>query len=318
MLSQVAFLQVIPLRWISWLLTPQVVGNSLINLEHNYLSRNLQLFRKPKRTLIGMSEMHLRSGKKESTCLLIFRQITQTQDGVEDDNADEYGYANEFENGTAQALDPATAEQIDTEVNGSKPDEDSLAADHRDDATEMEIYKKGSKSHPIEHHASILKSKMEQLMQISDPNKSPIDKSPEVHRDDDDGAQGSLSESLDDASALWRRYELQTTRLSLELAEQLLLVVEPTLASKLQGDYKTGKRINMKRYNTVISYIASHYRKDKIWLRRPKPNNRDYQVVIAVDDSRSMSESGCGDVAIEALVIVCRAMAQLETGNYRL
>ncbi|KAI9200630.1 hypothetical protein LWI28_010927 [Acer negundo] len=250
MLSQVAFLQVIPLRWISWLLTPQVVGNSLINLEHNYLSRNLQLFRKPKRTLIGMSEMHLRSGKKESTCLLIFRQITQTQDGVEDDNADEYGYANEFENGTAQALDPATAEQIDTEVNGSKPDEDSLAADHRDDATEMEIYKKGSKSHPIEHHASILKSKMEQLMQISDPNKSPIDKSPEVHRDDDDGAQGSLSESLDDASALWRRYELQTTRLSLELAEQLLLVVEPTLASKLQGDYKTGKRINMKRYNT--------------------------------------------------------------------
>ncbi|KAK3230551.1 hypothetical protein Dsin_002432 [Dipteronia sinensis] len=187
---------------------------------------------------------------------------------------------------------------------------------------------------------------MEQQVQIS--NNSPIDESPEVHRDDDDGAQGSLSESLvslkknylnvcqlsklsvsdnkhrnalelgvsddlrDDASALWRTYELQTKRLSQELAEQLLLVKEPTLASKLQGEYKTGERINMKK---VIPYIASHYRKDKIWLRRTKPNKHDYQVGIAVDDSLSMSESGCRDVAIEALVIVCRAMAQLEMGN---
>lgn len=55
----------------------------------------------------------------------------------------------------------------------------------------------------------------------------------------------------------------------------------------------------------VIPYIASHYRKDKIWLRRTKPNKRDYQVVIAVDDSRSMSESGCGEFAIRALATVC-------------
>lgn len=65
----------------------------------------------------------------------------------------------------------------------------------------------------------------------------------------------------------------------------------------------------------MIPYIASHYRKDKIWLRRTRPNKRDYQVVIAVDDSLSMSESGCGDAAIEALVTVCRAMSQLEMGS---
>ena len=35
------------------------------------------------------------------------------------------------------------------------------------------------------------------------------------------------------ATALWRRYKLQTARLSQELAEQLRLVLEPTLASKL-------------------------------------------------------------------------------------
>lgn len=34
-----------------------------------------------------------------------------------------------------------------------------------------------------------------------------------------------------------------------------------------------------------------------------------------MDDSRSMSESCCGNVAIEALVAVCRAMSQLEMGN---
>ncbi|KAJ0967232.1 hypothetical protein J5N97_024149 [Dioscorea zingiberensis] len=34
-----------------------------------------------------------------------------------------------------------------------------------------------------------------------------------------------------------------------------------------------------------------------------------------VDDSRSMSESNCGDFAVEALVTVCRAMAQLEAGQ---
>lgn len=65
----------------------------------------------------------------------------------------------------------------------------------------------------------------------------------------------------------------------------------------------------------VIPYIASHYRKDKIWLRRTKPNKRDYQVVIVVDDSRSMSENCCGDFAIEALVTVCRALSQLEVGK---
>ena len=66
----------------------------------------------------------------------------------------------------------------------------------------------------------------------------------------------------------------------------------------------------------MIAYIASQYRKDKIWLRRTKPNRREYQVVIAVDDSRSMSESGCSEFAVEALAMICRAMTQLEVGQF--
>lgn len=37
-----------------------------------------------------------------------------------------------------------------------------------------------------------------------------------------------------------------------ELTEQLRLILEPTLASKLAGDYRTGKRINMKKVRAGV------------------------------------------------------------------
>lgn len=55
-----------------------------------------------------------------------------------------------------------------------------------------------------------------------------------------------------------------------------------------RGDYRTGKRLNMRK---VIPYIASQFRKDKIWLRRTKPSKRDYHVCLAVDDSSSMVDN---------------------------
>lgn len=41
----------------------------------------------------------------------------------------------------------------------------------------------------------------------------------------------------------------------------------------------------------VIPYIASQFRKDKIWLRRTKPSKRNYQICLAVDDSSSMVDN---------------------------
>ena len=73
---------------------------------------------------------------------------------------------------------------------------------------------------------------------------------------------------------VWGRCEALTAGLSSDLAEQLRLVLEPQLASKMAGEYRTGKRISMKR---VIAYIASHFRKDKIWLRGTRPDKRKYQ-----------------------------------------
>jgi len=117
---------------------------------------------------------------------------------------------------------------------------------------------------------------------------------------------------LEAAREVWSRTELLTSSLAGELAEQLRVLLEPTLASRLAGDYRTGKRLNMKR---VIPYIASSFRKDRIWMRRTRPDKRRYQVVVAIDNSRSMQENGCGKFAVEALGLIARALSRLEVGE---
>ena len=97
-----------------------------------------------------------------------------------------------------------------------------------------------------------------------------------------------------------------------DLAEKLRLVLEPTLATRLKGDYRTGKRINMRK---IIPYIASQFRKDKIWLRRTKPAKRNYQIVLAVDDSSSMADNHSKELAFESLSLISNAMTYLEAGE---
>ncbi|AGO13937.1 AaceriAGR074Cp [[Ashbya] aceris (nom. inval.)] len=118
--------------------------------------------------------------------------------------------------------------------------------------------------------------------------------------------------TIEDSRQLWKKSEQATDELVTVLSEQLRLILEPTLATKLRGDYKTGKRLNMKR---IIPYIASQFRKDKIWLRRTKPSKRQYQIMIAVDDSKSMSESKSVDLAFQSICLVSKALTQLESGG---
>jgi midasin len=114
------------------------------------------------------------------------------------------------------------------------------------------------------------------------------------------------------AEELWRLYETLTHDLSYAFCEQLRLILEPTMATRLKGDYRTGKRLNMKK---IIPYIASEYTKDKIWLRRTRPSQREYQVLIALDDSRSMSESHSVHLAYQTLALVSKALTLLEVGD---
>lgn len=54
----------------------------------------------------------------------------------------------------------------------------------------------------------------------------------------------------------------------------------------------------------IIPYIASHFRKDRIWLRRTKPAKREYKIAIAVDDSSSMADNRSKELAFESLALV--------------
>lgn len=210
----------------------------------------------------------------------------EVQDDIENENADEFGYVSQYEKGTAQALGPATSEQIDKSASGNKSNEDGISME-KDDLVEMEIEKLKNEMHPNRSCDSILKNTVEDQMHLSGLEKGPDeesqrnhdDRAPEsmvedvvsvkksylsdgIHHlsklsvdDDDMGTVQDPGEFSDEvtsnATALWSRYERVTTRLSQELAEQLRLIMEPNMASKLEGDYKTGKRINMKKVNEI-------------------------------------------------------------------
>lgn len=123
------------------------------------------------------------------------------------------------------------------------------------------------------------------------------------------------SSALLRGTELWSKYTAITASSSQRLCEQLRLVLEPMLRAKLEGDFRTGKRINMRK---VIPYIASQFRKDKIWMRRTRPSKRQYQVMIAIDDSESMADNHAGRLALEAMTTLCKGMTQLEVGEISL
>ncbi|KAF8562123.1 hypothetical protein P879_04155 [Paragonimus westermani] len=119
-----------------------------------------------------------------------------------------------------------------------------------------------------------------------------------------DKAREALSE--------WLSCTQRSIDLARQLCESLRLVLEPTKAARMRGDYRTGKRINMRK---IIPYLASQFRKDKIWLRRSQPSQREYRILIAVDDSSSMSDNLCRQMTFDALATVVTALNLLEVGR---
>ena len=118
--------------------------------------------------------------------------------------------------------------------------------------------------------------------------------------------------SKEAARHLWKHHETNTRTLASILTEHLRLILAPTLATKLRGDFRTGKRLNIKR---IIPYIASSYKRDKIWMRRSVPSKRSYQIMVALDDSKSMAEGSASELAFETLALVAKSLAMLEAGE---
>ncbi len=114
----------------------------------------------------------------------------------------------------------------------------------------------------------------------------------------EDGHVKEVRPSDGEHSRQWARLCGETSSLSRRLTERLRLVIEPTRASRFRGDFRTGKRLNMRR---IVPYIASNFRRDKIWLRRTRPSKRDCKILIALDDSSSMSDNKVSVCAFEKL-----------------
>nr|CDS31811.2 midasin [Hymenolepis microstoma] len=119
-------------------------------------------------------------------------------------------------------------------------------------------------------------------------------------------------ELVTSAALDWSAYVARSSGLSVQLCEALRQVLEPTRASRMKGDFRTGKRLNMRK---IVPYLASQFRKDKIWMRRTQPNQRDYKILIAVDNSSSMADNLCKSMTFEALATVINALNLLEAGK---
>ncbi|KAF6004502.1 AAA ATPase midasin [Cyanidiococcus yangmingshanensis] len=96
------------------------------------------------------------------------------------------------------------------------------------------------------------------------------------------------------------------------LTRRLEPILEYNQLTRFAGDFRTGKRLHMRR---LVDYVASNYTRDRIWMRRVRPDRRQYDIVVAVDDSASMRESGAYRLALESLVVVATALHRLELGH---
>lgn len=115
---------------------------------------------------------------------------------------------------------------------------------------ELPSGKKGDSIVSVEAYATDDLQVKDQFMQARDaPDSQLTEKEVTDVRQE---VEERMKAAAENAQVLWRRYDQLTARLSQELSEQLRLILEPTLAAKLEGDYKTGKRINMKKVCWIV------------------------------------------------------------------
>ncbi|GAA5896896.1 hypothetical protein JCM8208_007119 [Rhodotorula glutinis] len=275
------------------------------------------------------------------------QEASETAPEPKQDGAVEYVQDGDEQETDEQALGPASEEQVqkleqlhlgeETVPADELPAEDDMAVDGADETAQQQqpttMQLKGSSLTEADAKA-IPAAELRQDRSYADEDRDMDD---EVRADDEDALghpSSTFAPALDleqdqvveqallqwrsgddpnmSAEGVWRLYESLTRDLSYALTEQLRLILEPTLATRLKGDYRSGKRLNMKK---IIPYIASEFTKDKIWLRRTRPSQREYQVLIAIDDSKSMADSHSVHLAFQSLALISRALTRLEVGG---
>ncbi|KAF8853024.1 midasin [Acephala macrosclerotiorum] len=248
-------------------------------------------------------------------------QHLQDEDAQADDQA--LGTATEDQ---AHALDESMAIDQESKDMPDQPQPDEVENNdiEHDEVMDLEDASTPKEQEPSDTYEGRAGAMIKQANQ--DRDEDPEDTRAHIQDEDDEDVEevdnqleSTHLDALDldvrsaaDARQQWTHYESVTRDLSLSLTEQLRLILAPTLATKMRGDFRTGKRLNIKR---IIPYIASQYKRDKIWMRRSVPSKRSYQIMLAVDDSKSMGESGSGSLAMETLVMVSKSLSMLEVGQ---
>lgn len=223
----------------------------------------------------------------------------------------------------ARALDKkAMDSEMHDEPRAFPPNEtDEEGTDGHDEITNEEnpLQMEADKQQEQRKMGAFVASRNDSSQPTSHPGTVTLEKGEDIDDLDNDLSTTHLQpatevspRSAEEARRLWSHYEILTRDLSFSLTEQLRLILAPTLATKMRGDFRTGKRLNIKR---IIPYIASQYKRDKIWMRRSIPSKRNYQIMLAVDDSKSMGESGSGQLAFETLALVSKSLSMLEVGQ---
>ncbi|KAI2613278.1 midasin [Hypoxylon sp. NC1633] len=223
----------------------------------------------------------------------------QEQEPREQTNAEQESAIREFQHiqndesaADAQAMGTAN-EELKQQIDESMAiDEEDQPADSRvlpEDETELDKIDgdKMDTSEPLDHRDHQDATKEERPTGVSTHQADGTAASEEV---EEEIQETSTQLGFEEAMQQWSSFQSKTHPLSLSLTSQLRLILTPSQSTKLSGSYRTGKRLNIKR---IIPYIASSYKRDKIWMRRAIPTKR-----------KSMGESSSGVLALESLVMI--------------
>ncbi len=115
-----------------------------------------------------------------------------------------------------------------------------------------------------------------------------------------------------DASQLWSFCSTATHQFSLILTEQLRLILSPTTATKLRGDFRTGKRLNLKRIIPTSPLATSATRSGCV---APSPPN-----ATTKSSSPSMTANQWPSPAptyspLQTTAMLCKSLSMLEVGD---
>lgn len=228
-------------------------------------------------------------------------QFEHVQD-EQDHNQQAMGPSNQDEQGAAKDEDQPIPELEDNRA-------DEAERTEQDDVKPENMTAEQDETKEVEVRETAQSMKAMMPKKKEDTSADDVDMFDENNLDD---MSTSVTQVTRASTQLWQQHEQSTRDLANGLCEQLRLILEPTMATKMRGDFRTGKRLNMRR---IIPYIASQFKKDKIWMRRSKPSKRQYQVMLAIDDSKSMSESSSIQLAFDTVALVSTALSVLEVGQ---